>query len=749
MAGDRYLVSKMREEGQAATQLHTRRMYPGLINARKPPVKVFPMNQGDGLSSEEEDVLGGYSPPLTKASTKMRQPNDKEDKLEDDASEANSIPEGNEISQTLHFVHELESTIASGPHGRLDDYLPVVDLLFNAQKLFQTAGCAEGVQLTKDFLSTAMGDLEHEYRDILTRRTSQTLIRVTRDHLKHLLLQRQTDALQAAASSGLPLSPSSSISTTPPLSSIRMGAANSNTSSSQQPSSRTNSFGGTGEVSEAVALELLSASTIRWLQEIAARMKQAGVGKRCADACRAARGDFLKQCLEKMELAQMGRRPIGDMPWEVMEKTCKEWMFQVKALVGVLLVGEINLCHEVLGAMGPEEEERTLGGLLRDQALEPMTALLRMGRAISLKRFAEQLFVMLDMFATLDELLPDIRRVFSRPGIEEIPLECEDLSTLLAHAAGAAFEQLKSTLQSESARLPAPYVKPSRGIFRARTRHEEDDNMFDEVPRDGGVHPITGYVTNYIRGYLHRAGGRNYVSALERVFSMEGNGGGGGGGPQRTVDDETAHLVMALRKCLESKSRLYRDEALRELFLLNNLNYLYRSMLLWHGWHGRGMLRALATAKSQGKRDVVLALTGLQDERSVSCHAVAFQRIALKRVETCLAGEVRVDKAYSSGKVTLEVGSVAQAKARLKKFNLAFEDLCIKAEEWVVPDDELRVRLRGTWMRTIKEKYRQLLMPFWKEVTSSKHYLYRLEDIDMKMSHFFSPLTHHSQSCQF
>lgn len=60
--------------------------------------------------------------------------------------------------------------IAQGPHGKLDEYISVVDLLFNAVTMFEKSDYSEGLSHVRGLLNTAMDDLEFEFRDMLRRR---------------------------------------------------------------------------------------------------------------------------------------------------------------------------------------------------------------------------------------------------------------------------------------------------------------------------------------------------------------------------------------------------------------------------------------------------------------------------------------------------------------------------------------------------------------------------------------------------
>ena len=46
----------------------------------------------------------------------------------------------------------------------------------------------------------------------------------------------------------------------------------------------------------------------------------------------------------------------------------------------------------------------------------------------------------------------------------------------------------------------------------------------------------------------------------------------------RSLERETAQVVTSLRRSLEAKARLYPEAELQQLFLMNNLAYLVKSM---------------------------------------------------------------------------------------------------------------------------------------------------------------------------
>ncbi|CAI7877500.1 unnamed protein product, partial [Closterium sp. NIES-54] len=84
--------------------------------------------------------------------------------------EAEEEDKENILEQVSELLSQIEAMIAAGPHGKLDEYLPVVDLLLNVRKVLAEVGEKDSGRRADMLLRTAMEDLDYELRDILKRR---------------------------------------------------------------------------------------------------------------------------------------------------------------------------------------------------------------------------------------------------------------------------------------------------------------------------------------------------------------------------------------------------------------------------------------------------------------------------------------------------------------------------------------------------------------------------------------------------
>lgn len=76
--------------------------------------------------------------------------------------------------------------------------------------------------------------------------------------------------------------------------------------------------------------------------------------------------------------------------------------------IGVHLKGEYDICIDVLDGLGLDQT-RAFSGIVSGSFEPVIRGLCRVGRDIAAKRFPEQLFAMLDLFDTVDELSPHVR----------------------------------------------------------------------------------------------------------------------------------------------------------------------------------------------------------------------------------------------------------------------------------------------------------------------------------------------------
>nr|XP_016442484.1 PREDICTED: exocyst complex component EXO70A1-like [Nicotiana tabacum] len=125
---------------------------------------------------------------------------------------------------------------------------------------------------------------------------------------------------------------------------------------------------------------------------------------------------------------------------------------------------------------------------------------------------------------------------------------------------------------------------------------------------DGTVHPLTSYVINYVKFLF------DYQSTLKQLFQEFENGDS-----NSQLASVTMRIMQALQTNLDGKSKQYKDPALTNLFLMNNIHYMVRSV-----------------RRSEAK-DLLGDDWVQRHRRVVQQHANQYKRIAWAKILQCLS----------------------------------------------------------------------------------------------------------------
>ncbi|CAN6445050.1 unnamed protein product [Victoria cruziana] len=263
----------------------------------------------------------------------------------------------------------------------------------------------------------------------------------------------------------------------------------------------------------------------------------------------------------------------------------------------------------------------------------------------------------------------------------------------------------------------------------AQTAHETFGDFVEAVEKDatkttvqdGTVHPLTSYVINYVKFLF------DYQSTLKQLFQEIVNGDE----TNSQLASVTMRIMSALQVNLDAKSKQYKDPALTQLFLMNNIHYMVKSV-----------------RKSEAK-DLLGDDWVQRHRRVVQQHANQYKRITWNKIVQSLSvqglsssggGSVPgADSGNSSGV------SRSMVKERFKNFNVMFEELHQKQSQWTVPDSELRESLRLSVAEILLPAYRSFIKRFGPLIESGKNpqkYIrYTPENLEQILNEFFEGKT--------
>ncbi|XP_010555667.1 PREDICTED: exocyst complex component EXO70A1-like [Tarenaya hassleriana] len=417
------------------------------------------------------------------------------------------------------------------------------------------------------------------------------------------------------------------------------------------------------------------------LHDLAQQMVQAGHQQQLFKSYRDTRAAVLEQSLRKLGVERLSKDDVQRMQWEVLEAKIGNWIHYMRIAVKLLFAAEKKICDQILD--GVES--------LRDQCFAEVTAngvavLLSFGEAIAKsKRSPEKLFVLLDMYEIMRELQPEIELVFGSKACTEMKESAQNLTKRLAKTAQETFSDFEEAVEKDATRTAV---------------------------MDGTVHPLTSYVINYVKFLF------DYQSTLRLLFQeFDSND------PDSELASVTTRIMQALQNNLDGKSKQYKDPALTQLFLMNNIHYIVRSV-----------------RRSEAKD--LLGDDWVQiHRRIVQQHANQYKRVSWAKILQCLT----VQSSGGSGPVDNSNVSKAFIKDRFKTFNSQFEEVHQRQSQWTVPDSELRESLRLAVAEVLLPAYRSFIKRFGPIIEGSsnpqKYIRFSPEDLERMLNEFFEGKT--------
>ncbi|CAO2166494.1 unnamed protein product [Urochloa humidicola] len=235
----------------------------------------------------------------------------------------------------------------------------------------------------------------------------------------------------------------------------------------------------------------------------------------------------------------------------------------------------------------------------------------------------------------------------------------------------------------------------------------------------GEVHPLTKYVMNYIRALtaysktldsLFKDTDRRQLQLASEIQLMAN------AYPNFTATALHLQSVAAILEAnLEAGSRLYRDDRLQNIFMMNNIHYMVQKV----------------------KNSDLKSFLG---DDWIRVHNRKFQQQAM-RYERASWNTVL---SYLSDDGLCAAGDAASRKTireKIKNFYLSFEEVYRVQTAWSVPDDQLRDDIRISISLKVIQAYRTFVGRYSNFLDGSRHrdrYIkYRPEDLETLLLDLF------------
>ncbi|KAL6616307.1 hypothetical protein ACP70R_038577 [Stipagrostis hirtigluma subsp. patula] len=285
-----------------------------------------------------------------------------------------------------------------------------------------------------------------------------------------------------------------------------------------------------------IIVDALPEGVVIEANRIARRMIAAGFGDACAETYATARRNFIDESIGRLGVHAHLAEMCKPASWAELETQIPCWISAIRVLFHILIPSERHLCNCVF------EGFTSYTDLAFATACKPFLQLLSFAKFIAAAgQNPECLFHIVDMYDALTDVLPVLDEAFD-------------------HEVAALRECLGLSI---------------KGIFMTLENlicHDPSESS----PPDGGVHPITRYVMNYL---MTACACRH---TLEEVMLLEF-------GCAETCQIDPDRPTSSLAVCfawivdvlignLEKKSRIYGHVPLSRVFLINNGIYIIKKV---------------------------------------------------------------------------------------------------------------------------------------------------------------------------
>lgn len=413
-----------------------------------------------------------------------------------------------------------------------------------------------------------------------------------------------------------------------------------------------------------LSFDVIEPDCVELLKEIADRMIRSGYEKECCQVYSSVRRDVLDEYMSVLGVERLSIEEVQRIDWNSLDEKMRKWVQAIKIMTRVLLSGEKRLCDEVFS-----ESELIREVCFIETAKGCVMQLLNFGEAVVIaRRTSEKLFRILDMYDALAEVAPELEALFGDESGELVCMEVKGVLTGLGEAAIGTFVEFENAVKGETSK------KPIQG---------------------GEIHPMCRYVMNYVKLLV------DYSDLLNGILvNLEGESGhshsdDGNSESITPIAQRLLSLLTTLESNLEEKSKLYEDNAMQYIFLMNNILYIVQKV---KDSEIRTILGDQWVRKRRGQ---------------IRQYATSYLRAAWSKVLSCLKDEGMGGSASNASKMAL--------KERFKNFNACFEDIYRIQTAWKVPDAQLREELRISISEKVLPAYRSFMGRFGSQLESGRH----------------------------
>jgi len=296
--------------------------------------------------------------------------------------------------------------------------------------------------------------------------------------------------------------------------------------------------------------DLIQPGALSAVKSIAKFMFLNGYDKECCQAYINSRQSAIDEYFGSLRLEKLSMEELMNTSWNKLNSLIKRWNRAMRVFIQVYLVSEKRLSKHVFGELTDSTADLCFSEISFNSVIQLLSFYVSV--AIGPPK-TEKLFRLLDMYDVLEDLLPEAESLFESGYDDMILNEYHEALLQLGESARKTFAEFKYAIQSYTS---------SSAVAR------------------GEVHPLTKYVMNYIRALtaysktldslLKDTDRRCLASDIQLMANSY---------PNFTATALHLQSVTAVLEAnLEAGSRLYRDDRLQNIFMMNNIHYMVQKV---------------------------------------------------------------------------------------------------------------------------------------------------------------------------
>ncbi|CAF1830975.1 exocyst complex component EXO70H1-like [Brassica napus] len=376
------------------------------------------------------------------------------------------------------------------------------------------------------------------------------------------------------------------------------------------------------------------------LKMIADCMTSSGYGKECFTIYKKIRKSIIVEALEQLGFENLTLSQVQKLEWQSTEKKTRVWLRAVRKAVTTLFFGERILSDHVFSSSAAIRESS-----FAEITLQSALALFSFpGNVAKSRKTPEKIFLTLDVYQSIVELMPRIEEVFSYDSTSSVKSQIAGTLANLEEAVVSMIDEFESSISNESSK---------------------------SVISNGGIHQLTRYVMNYIvflADYSDTLA--NIIPETSSFASPEEDESTSSSSLSSPLAKRISWLILFLLCKIDAKSRLYSDVALSYLFLINNLHYV------------------VVKVRTSNLKEVLSEGWLEKHEGKLKKHVAKFEEIVWGELMTSLA-----------------TADEEEAEEFVRRFSDRFEEVYKRQTGWVVPDSKLRDEIKVSAAMTLIPAY--------------------------------------------